>query len=482
MNKFKYFLIFITIIFLSGCKFLIKDEPKTGINYVPLDYKVDSINYLTNVDSNELTTKLNHIDDSNYKLSILAPLTNCDEIVVENVNVNNFEIDITIDAKKNTNNEVKKPLITLSLTGLNPYNNSEYKVHVNIKYDRINLWLTRDEAFKILKSEKFVVPCSPIYTDILKNGSSILWKLGFYEINSESKNPIRYTEAVINDKTRELLNVNSFDVARPILDGSLISNLDYNNFLYEVNNKLLIYNIPHKTSKTLDISITDNCVFSRDFSSGKIAILYPENKITLIDRFQNTRNLTFDLNIKVKLFEIYDGKCYIVSTDNEIYKLEGDTLEKIYSFKEEITAFSVGSEIALSSIDKFGEENIFLLDKSGKRFISKGRSPKVCGDKILFEIPRGGKNIDLYSYNLSTGLLLKIYSGTEISYNRSGTGEFKIFDKINSYYSAYKLSGDNLTYICPIEEANIWNLGNKNYYFTNAKNKIYMFNLKNQSK
>lgn len=153
MNKFKYFLIFITIIFLSGCKFLIKDEPKTGINYVPLDYKVDSINYLTNVDSNELTTKLNHIDDSNYKLSILAPLTNCDEIVVENVNVNNFEIDITIDAKKNTNNEVKKPLITLSLTGLNPYNNSEYKVHVNIKYDRINLWLTRDEAFKILKSK-----------------------------------------------------------------------------------------------------------------------------------------------------------------------------------------------------------------------------------------------------------------------------------------------------------------------------------------
>lgn len=480
MNKFKYFLIFITIIFLSGCKFLVKDEPKTGINYVPLDYKVDSINYLTNVDSNELTTKLNHIDDSNYKLSILAPLTNCDEIVVENVNVNNFEIDVILDAKKNRTTEVRKPLITLTLTGLNPYNNSEYKVHVDIKYDRINLWLTRDEAFKILKSENFIEPCSPIYTDILKNGSSILWKLGFYETNSESKSPIRYTEAVINDKTRELLTVNSFDVARPILDGSLISNLDYNNFLYEVNNKLLIYNIPHKTSKTLDISITDNCVFSRDFSSGKIAILYPENKITIIDRFQNTRNLTFDLNTKVKLFEIYDSKCYIVSADNNIYELKGDTLNKIYSSGEEVTSFSVGSEIAFSSINKFGEENIFLLDKDGKRFISKGRLPKVGNDKILFEIPRSGKKVDLYSYNLSTGLLLKIYSGTEISYNRSGTGDFKIFDKINSYYSAYKLSTDNLTYICPLEEANIWDFENKNIYFTNADSKIYILNLKNQ--
>ena len=480
MNKFKYFLIFITIIFLSGCKFLVKDETKTGINYVPLDYKVDSINYLTNVDSNELTTKLNHIDDTNSKLSILAPLTNCDEIVVENVNVNNFEIDITIDAKKNTNNEVKKPLITLSLTGLNPYNNSEYKVHVDIKYDRINLWLTRDEAFKILKSENFIEPCSPIYTDILKNVSSILWKLGFYETNSESKSPIRYTEAVINDKTRELLTVNSIDVSQPILDGSLISNLDNKNFLYESNNKLYIYNIPHKTSKTLDISITDNCVFSKDILNGGIAILYPENKITIIDRFQKIRYLNLDLDAKVKLFEIYEGKCYIVSADNNIYELKGDTLNKIYSSGEEVTSFSVGSEIAFSSINKFGEENIFLLEKDGKRFISKGRLPKVGNDKILFEIPRSGKNVDLYSYNLSTGLLLKIYSGTEISYNRSGTGDFKIFDKINSYYSAYKLSTDNLTYICPLEEANIWDFENKNIYFTNADSKIYILNLKNQ--
>ncbi len=480
MNKFKYFLIFITIIFLSGCKFLVKDEPKTGINYVPLDYKVDSINYLTNVDSNELTTKLNHIDDSNYKLSILAPLTNCDEIVVENVNVNNFEIDVILDAKKNRTTEVRKPLIILTLTGLNPYNNSEYKVHVDIKYDRINLWLTRDEAFKILKSENFIEPCSPIYTDILKNGSSILWKLGFYETNSESKSPIRYTEAVINDKTKELLTVNSLDVSQPILDGSLISSLDNKNFLYESNNKLYIYNIPHKTSKTLDISITDNCVFSMDFSSGKIAILYPENKITIIDRFQKIRNLNLDLDAKVKLFEIYDSKCYIVSADNSIYKLEGDTLNKIYSSDEEVTSFSVGREIAFSSINKFGEENIFLLDKDGKRFISKGRLPKVGNDKILFEIPRSGKNVDIYSYNLSTGLLLKIYSGTEISYNRSGTDDFKIFDKINSYYSAYKLSSDNLTYICPLEEANIWDFENKNIYFTNADSKIYILNLKNQ--
>ena len=50
MKKLKYFLIYIIIIFLCGCKFLIKDEPKSGVNYVPLDYKVDSINYITNVD------------------------------------------------------------------------------------------------------------------------------------------------------------------------------------------------------------------------------------------------------------------------------------------------------------------------------------------------------------------------------------------------------------------------------------------------
>lgn len=481
MKKLKYFLIYISIIFLSGCKFLIKDEPKSGVNYVPLDYKVDSINYLTNVDSNELTTKLNHIDDSNYKLSIFAPLTNCDEIVVENVKVNNYEIYVTLDSEKNTKSNVKKPIITLSLTGLNPYENSEYKVHVDTKYDRINLWLTRDEAFKILKSEEFVAPCSPIYTDILKNGNSIFWKLGFYEINSESKSPIRYTEAIINDRTRELLNVNSIDVSKPILNGTLISNLDKNNFLYEEENKLHIYNIPHNIGKTLDISITDNCTFSTDFINNEIAISFTENNFAIVDKFQNIRNLKADLSTDVKFFGLYGGNLYIVGSDNCIYKFDGKNTEKIYISDEEITGLSVGKEIVFSTINKFGEENIFILNKNEKKFISKGSSPKINDDRILFKMPKSGKSVDLFSYNLSTGLLLKVYTGTGVTYNRSGTGEFKIFDNEETYFNAYKLSGDSLTYICPLKESNISD-SDKNTFFTNYEGKIYILNLKNQTK
>lgn len=481
MKKLKYFLIYIIIIFLCGCKFLIKDEPKSGVNYVPLDYKVDSINYITNVDSNELTTRLNHIDDSNYKLSIFAPLTNCDEIVVENVKVNNYEINVTLDSAKITKSNVKKPIVTLSLTGLNPYKNSEYKVHVDTKYDRINLWLTRDEAFKILKAEEFVTPCSPIYTDILKNGNSIFWKLGFYEINSESKSPIRYTEAIINDRTRELLNVNSIDMSKPILNGTLISSLDKNNFLYEEENKLHIYNIPHNTSKTLDISITDNCAFSTDFINNDIAINFADNNFAIVDKFHNIRNLKADLNPDVKFFGLYGGNLYIAGADNVIYKFDGKNTQEIYTSDEEITGLSVGKEITFSAIDKFGEENIFILNQNGKKFISKGSAPKINDDRILFKMPKSGKSVDLFSYNLSTGLLLKVYTGTSVTYNRSGTDEFKIFDNEEAYFNAYKLSDDNLTYICPLKESNISDSAGSTF-FTNYDGKIYILNLKNQTK
>ena len=141
----------------------------------------------------------------------------------------------------------------------------------------------------------------------------------------------------------------------------------------------------------------------------------------------------------------------------------------------------MGKEITFSAIDKFGEENIFILNQNGKKFISKGSAPKINDDRILFKMPKSGKSVDLFSYNLSTGLLLKVYTGIGVTYNRSGTDEFKIFDNEEAYLNAYMLSDDNLTYICPLKESNILDSAGSTF-FTNYDGKIYILNLKNQTK
>lgn len=96
-------------------------------------------------------------------------------------------------------------------------------------------------------------------------------------------------------------------------------------------------------------------------------------------------------------------------------------------------------------------------------------------------MPKSGKSVDLFSYNLSTGLLLKVYTGIGVTYNRSGTDEFKIFDNEEAYLNAYMLSDDNLTYICPLKESNILDSAGSTF-FTNYDGKIYILNLKNQTK
>ncbi|MCI6609540.1 MAG: hypothetical protein MSH08_02025 [Ezakiella sp.] len=474
MSKLKYLLIVISFC-LTGCNLLIKDEPQTGIDYVPLEYTVLSIKYIKNIESTKTVTHLTHVDNSNYKLSIYAPVTNASKVSVKNIKINDNEIYIELNGSSNRSRTLSRPYIEVMITGINPYNEQNYTAKVISNYNIIKNNLSESDVLKIitpLKSD----PDEPILlSNLIKNYNGLYWNINLLMLDSD--NTILLHKIVINDKTKKIEQNTKINISQKIAYGKVLCDAENNSFYFVNGENLFLYDLTQNYPKDLNLKVKNMISFAFDETQNKLYILNESGGIEVIKKDEIIKQIHPETDEKILDLKAFNNKLVLLTENSNLYLYENEKSEKILQINKDIFNFDFNSEIVYWSGSDLFNSKIFKLSKSQNPvFIDKGASPIILNDKIYY-IKNSESTSTIVSYNLKTGLSLDVCSSEKLKFVSKNKNSILFMETKNSKSKIYELKDDIYKYVIPIQDGVVYSNFGDGIYILNQNDTIFKLDL-----
>lgn len=401
-------LIIIIAFLLSGCNVLIKDEPKTGVNYIPIEYNVESIDYIKEYESNEMVWKMKPLRSADVNLEIICPLTDRSDIKVVDLKQNQNDIILQLESKYSKDYILRRPIIKINLKGINPYNSTEYNLKIKSNFDFSNTNLNTRTAKNIVLRNITNINFEPKDIFVTKFKDKINWTLEYPLVLTGNENPVSKMSFIIDDNTQDIVetiqNQNSVKIDKGI---PLISFDDY--FLYTNLKTLYAYSIPkNKSIKIFDIKHKID-IAKKDIAKNKVYFLSHDNpdKIIVLNFDLTYNEIAFE-NLNILDFAIHDDKLFLVSKDSEaitIYKYT-DELKEIKTTKEIVKNIETNGEDLVVELKAEENNSIYRIYKNGESvFIGNGTKPLIDKSSIYY-ISYKDNPLNSYftTYTLNSGL------------------------------------------------------------------------------
>lgn len=470
----KRFIIILLTIFLCGCDLLIKDEKRTGINYIPLAFNVQSINYTKNYDSDDVVTNLSQIDGSQYKLNIYAPLTDSKDVNVKKIQISENIINVLVSASKEKVDTVRRPLISIIVSGLNPYIEDKYSVKINPLYPALNPSLEQDEAIKILKSNIDNNINSPIFSKIVYKNKKLTWNLGFYGIDNDNKN-IFYKNISIDDTSKKIISNSKKIMSKKILNGKILGILNKTNIIYINDNFIYSYYIPTKSTKRLDINLT-TFKFHKTDSKNNSIFIFANNTLYKLDKDFYLKKL-FKTDLNVKDIAIGEKEIFLLTDENKIYSWKNEKIEKIFSSNDLITSIEYSDTLYIST-QNAKSKSISKINNI-RQFIDSGESIKTLDGSLFYLKNRDNLN-NLMLYDIESGLKINLYSAEKLEIEKECVDSFIFYEKTNNCKNVYNIKNESISFITTLPSGQLYKLSDQNAII-NIEGEIYKLDIKAQN-
>lgn len=464
----KVIILFIISVFLCGCNLLIKDEKITGINYVPLAFNVQSITYTKTFDSDDVVTKLSHIEGSQYKLSIYAPLTDSKDVNVERIQISENVINVDVSASNEHQKAIRRPLISINVSGLNPYIEDKYSVKINPLYKSYNLSLKQDEAIKILKSSVKEKIKSPIFAKVFKANKNLNWNLGYYHVDNNQS--IYYKNMTIDDYSKKIIATSEKEVSNKLFDGKILGILNGDNIVYLNNSNVYNYYIPTKSVERLDINLTTFKVHKYDNKTNSIFIFSDNALYRLSSDFRFEK--LFDSKLEVKNILSGEDEIYLLTEDNIIYTFKDGELTKAYTSKENIKSMDYSNGLYIST-----EKNvIYKIVNGAKQYIDNGEEIKSVGN-YLYYIKRTDNAENLMVYNTNSGLKVNLYSLEKIELEEKSSNQLIFYEITSGVKKVYSIQNELISYFVNLPSGKFFSTSNSNFGIAEIDDKIFKLDI-----
>lgn len=466
----KVLILLIISVFLCGCNLLIKDEIKTGINYVPLAFNVQSISYTKTFDSDDVVTKLSHIEGSQYKLNIYAPLTDSKDVNVERIKISENVINVDVSASKEKQTAIRRPLISINVSGLNPYIEDKYSVKINPLYKAYNLNLKQDEAVKILKSNVGDNIKSPIFAKVLKSNKNINWNLGYYEIDNENEN-IYYKNISIDDYSNKIISKSKKSISSKLFNGQILGILNGDNIVYLNNNNVYSYYIPTKSVERLDINLTTFKIHKMDNKTNSIFIFSDSALYKLGGDFKFEK--LFDLELNIKKIAVGNDEIFLLTNENEIFSYKNNEIKKIYTSNENVESMDYSDDLYIETDKK----RIYKIKNHFNQIIDDGESIKCVGS-YLYYLKKTDRDVNLVVYNTESGLKVNLYSSEKINIENESNNILIFYDTSNSVKKVYSIQNEMISYLINLPNGKFYATNNPSFGIAEINEKIYKLDIR----
>lgn len=474
MSKLKYLLIVISFC-LAGCNLLINDEPQTSIDYVPLEYTVLSTKYIKNIESTNTVTHLTHVDNSNYKLSIYAPVTNASKVSVKNIKINDNEIYIELNGSSNRSRTLSRPYIEIMITGINPYNEQNYTTKVISNYNIVKNNLSESDVLKIITPLKTDPDEQILLSNLIKNYNGLYWNINLLML--DSNNTILLHKIVINDKTKKIEQNTKINISQKIAYGNVLCNAENNSFYFINGENLFLYDLEQNYPKDLNLKVKNMISFAFDETQNKLYILNKSGGIEVIKKDEIIKQIHPNTNEKIIDLKASDNKLVLLTENSNLYLYENDSLKKILQINKDIFSFDFNNEIVYWVGSDLFNSKIFKLSKSKNPvFIDKGTNPIILNDKIYY-IKNSEGTSTIVSYNLKTGLSLEVCSSEKLEFVSKNKNSILFMETKNSKSKIYELKNDIYKYVIPIQDGVVYSNFEDNIYILNQNDTIFKLDL-----
>ena len=221
MKKFiKLILIIISILNLSACDILVKDEPASGIKSTPLQYQMDKFSYTDDFSETKLDWSLSLKDYGDLELIAKLPLCNRSEIEVSDINISANDIILKLHASQRFNKKIRRPKFNITIRGLNPFIKDEYDLIINADFDFISTNLSKDQVIDLVVKENLTLSPYPHDISLKKNPSNgkLMWQLHFLNFTDE----IVDMEFVVDDSDKNIIDYTKKATSNKISNGDII--------------------------------------------------------------------------------------------------------------------------------------------------------------------------------------------------------------------------------------------------------------------
>lgn len=418
-------ILLICIIFLSGCDVLIKDDPKTGINYIPIEYDLKSIDYISDYKNNQLSWEMKPIGSIDVELTIICPLTDRTNIRITDLKQSEDEIIVKLKAPVTGNDSLKKPVIKINLRGINPYNKQSYKLNLDADFDFARPNLDTDSAKAIIKETYPGIIYDPLDVRLLRTSRGLMWTL-YYPLvykDHEADPAIRFS---IDDASKAIVNEREFENSKKIPFDKSIGFASDEIFLYKESNDIYSYNIPKNESLKINKLKEEFTNIKRDSKTSQIyfqskkspSLFYIYNPIN-----NDVTNFYLE-DLYPDDFAVYDGNIFFIvniGSSSKLFQYKNSELNEIKQFKFLIKSIATnGKDIVIETINKVGNR-IYRIDSNfSLAFLGNGINPIINSDSISYLKKINVSNSsELIIYSLKSGLNKTIMHGNikEISYD-----------------------------------------------------------------
>ena len=419
-------ILLICIIFLSGCDVLIKDDPKTGINYIPIEYDLKSIDYISDYNNNEISWEMKPVGSIDVELTIVCPLTDRTNIKVLDLKQSEDEIIVKLKGPVVRNDSLQKPVIKIVLRGINPYNKQNYKLRLDSDFDFLRPNMDTDTAKAIIKETYPSIIYDPLDIKLMRTTKGLMWTLYYPLVDQDKENvSIRFA---ISDSSKEIVNENKFEISKKIPFDKSIGFASGDFFLYKQSDDIYFYNIPKNESLKINKLKEEFTNIKRDPKTSKIYFqsCEPTSKFYIFN--PETDDIkTFDLrDLYPDDFAVYDDKFFFItnnSTSSKLFKSQDSELEEIKQMSFLIKSIATnGKDLVIETLGKDGNL-VYRIDSNySLAFLGKGTKPVINSEFIsyLSQSP-GSNNPELIVYSLKSGLNKEIMHGNikGISYDQN---------------------------------------------------------------
>ena len=404
-------IIFVLIALLfSRCNILIKDDPNTGVTYTPIEFNVQSVDYIKDYNDNEINWVMKPMNDIDVSLNIICQLTDKRDIQVVDLKQNDNDIIINLTHGLKKENILKKPVIKISLKGINPYKKMDYNLIVKSDFNFIKTNINFNHLKNIVKKNHLNINYNPSDINLIKRKNKLTWSLNYPVVITGYDNPISSLELIIDDSTKKIINTIKSNNSIKISKGNPIGFISDEIFIYENNKNLYAYSIPKNESiKILQLNSSIRTA-KFDYAKNNLYLLLKNESNSLV---KINSNLLYE-NINIGNFKIFD---YAVSNDkiffvvqnknkSEIYKLNNGVPEIFKSLDFKIQNINTNGEAIAIEVMSDKDNYINLIKADGDiSYIGLGSKP-IINNQNIFYIRSTNKTLysELVSYSLSTGL------------------------------------------------------------------------------
>ncbi|MCI5675308.1 MAG: hypothetical protein MR314_03995 [Ezakiella sp.] len=468
MKKFiKLILIIISILNLSACDILVKDEPASGIKSIPLQYQMDNFSYTDDFSETKLDWSLSLKDYGDLELIAKLPLCNRSEIEVSDINISGNDIILKLHASQRFNKKIRRPKFNITIRGLNPFIKDEYDLIINADFDFISTNLSKDQVIDLVVKENLTLSPYPHDISLKKNPSNgkLMWQLHFLNFTDE----IVDMEFVVDDSDKNIIDYTKKATSNKISNGDIIDFISEDEFLYSDDN-LYCYNIPKNTKSQLKLKLNAINLSARDIINDELFIYskaVPESIFLIKNhRFNNSVDA-----IALPAGELLDmsshgsGSFILIKSKND-YKKESYNIYQFIDGKYQLK-FSTNKKIL--SINAYYDDFVIELmrgedseiirfdDKSRSVFIGNGSHPIITSDGIYYL--KDNKNInrvDLIKYSLLSGLNSTIHSSNISEIDKFNDNSILIKEKVDSLIKLSTYTNDILKEIIIFPDTNLF--------------------------